>query len=243
MSSSMRVLPATAPAALSDRLFWPVAVLATLALGGFGYFFYVMFAPRTSSHATEQAAKPDVHETQVVQANSPSPSPQVETKASVATPQPATTPPSPAPSTTTENEKAAEPAPSDGVAAQPAVMKKPDEPETNPYSVPNNKPFLTHDMFDKKASPAAAKAAVKPKVPAKPDDKTKAPAARAAEPNSAASTAIAATGFHGKIYVLKDGRRISTVSTVDLGDSYGVKDLNSSYITIPKSDVAEVVAR
>ncbi len=49
--------------------------------------------------------------------------------------------------------------------------------------------------------------------------------------------------FRGKIYVLRDGRRIPTVSTVDLGDSYGVKDLNSSYITIPKADVSEVVNR
>ena len=254
MSSSIRIYPVAPAAALSERLFWPVVVLATLALGGFGYFFYMLFAPRTSTQ-TQTVEQPKIHEARIAETAVPAPpvapAVQSETKAAAAAPETAV---SAAPTVATENKKS--PDANATAMAQPAVMKKADEPEANPYSVPSNKPFLTHEMFEKKPPPpaaGAAKPAAKPKVAAKPDDKTKTPAAPAspASANSAASSTStpssggvgSASSFHGKIYVLKDGRRISTLSTVDLGDSYGVKDLNSSYLTIPKADVSEVVGR
>jgi len=228
-------------ASFSERFFWPIAVLATLALGAFVYVASLMFSspyknlPATPAVAVSKTpAKPAVPD-EVKVAEAP---PVKEVKAEA--PKVAESAPAPAAA-----------APSGDAAAADSEMpapKKPDAPDVNPYMVPENKPFLSHDMFEKKpqpgaAKPAAAAAPAKPKVPGKPDEKPKTDLVTRTITSTPVSSATSVPAFRGKIYVLRDGRRISTVSTVDLGDSYGVKDLNSSYITIPKTDVSEVVNR
>ena len=242
--SEMRAPAGSAPASFSERFFWLIAALASLALGGFVYVASLMFSspyknlPATPAVAVSKAPASEASK-EVKVADAPVAR---EVKA--------------------EAPKAAEPAPAPAVAAPAApasdapasdselsVPKKPDAPDVNPYMVPENKPFLSHDMFEKKPQPGAAKPAVaaaapaKPKVPGKPDEKPKTTLASRTIESSPVSSSTSVPAFRGKIYVLRDGRRIPTVSTVDLGDSYGVKDLNSSYITIPKADVSEVVNR
>lgn len=226
-------------AAFSERFFWPIAVLAFLALGGFVYFASLMFSSPYKNLPASTAGAPKAPPTPVVDvkmAAAPASEHKTETPKTVE-------PALPAAKNALET-PTADPVPAADTDA-PAI-KKPDAPEVNPYMVPENKPFLSHDMFEKKpgpAKPAATNITAKPKVPGKPDDKPKPALATRTTESTPPSTSTPIPAFRGKIYVLRDGRRISTVSTVDLGDSYGVKDLNSSYLTIPKTDVAEVVNR
>ena len=245
--SELRAPAGSAPASFSERFFWLIAALATLALGVFVYFASLMFSspyknlPATPIVAVAKTSEtPPAPEVKIAEASTPK---EVKTEA----PKVAETAPSPAPVVTAPAAPAkdAEPAADSEMPAP----KKVDAPDVNPYMVPENKPFLSHDMFEKKPQPGAAKPAAaaaapaKPKVPGKPDEKPKTDLVTRTIASTPVSSATSVPAFRGKIYVLRDGRRIPTVSTVDLGDSYGVKDLNSSYITIPKADVSEVVNR
>jgi hypothetical protein len=253
-------MPVAPGRSLAERLFWPAAGLAALALGGFVYLFYLMFAshtPREQDHgapavaqAQQKVASPEVKLDEVQQGQSPL------MIAEMASPEtPADTATIAAAKPDTGEAPAAVEAPKMEAPAAAAPKPPAEKPDVNPYAVPSNKPYLTHDMFENKPPANAAK----PKAPAPPAPATpaaaaaakpKAPAAPASPPPSTATARPAdrlaspvTPNFRGKIYVLKDGRRISTVSTVDLGDSYGVKDLNSSFITFLKSDVSEIISR
>ena len=258
MNSGAHILPVAPARSLAERLFWPAAGLALLALGGFVYLFYLMFAPHSPQAPREQdrrplagaqeqqkVSKPEVKLAEAQQDHTPLMIAEMAAPEAPAVPDAAEPDIGAAPAAA----EASRPEAREAVAPKPPAAK----PDVNPYAVPSNKPYLTHDMFENKPPANAAK----PKTPApasaaavKAPEKPKAPAVAAAPPSS---TPVARPGdrlaspvspaIRGKIYVLKAGRRIPTVSTVDLGDSYGVKDLNSSYLTFLKSDVAEIISR
>ena len=239
----------------TDKLFWPVTALAVLALGAVGYTFYLMFAPhhsRPSAPAVAVVAAPPSHSENVTAAP---PKPVVAAPEVDSTPAPVKADAAMAPVDAAEVAPAAEEAPKAQADVAKVEMPKPD---INPYAVPENKPFISHEMFQKQpvaAAKPAAKPGEKPKTPVAapkavavvkpppPPAVPLTPLTTAPLTNSPDRLASALPGIRGKVYVLKDGRRIPAVSTVDLGESYGVKDLNSSFITIPKSDVTDIIAR
>jgi hypothetical protein len=202
---------------LSDRLFWLVAPVALLTLGGFGYFFVKMFS--SSSHAaTPYARRASVVETDLVIG------PRREEPVAQAEPE------------AEEGEES---------PAAPATMAM----EEDPYIViPTNKPFITRDDFGKKFQPQ--KKVKKPATPPPPPPSffktppASSPAAATNTPAKAAAPKPRTDVFtlldNRRILVLTDGRKITALSIVDLGDTYGIKSADRQTMMVKKDDVSRI---
>jgi hypothetical protein len=213
---------------LTDKLFWPMIVLAVLALGGIGTIVHKIVS-RHSAPALVANAEPP-HSQTLASVSSP------ETTAGKMNTESQTTgdavPADPAPENSTE--VAAAPAP----AA--AVMD-----DESPYVVPDRKPFISRETFAPPPKPAPPKkAVVKTPPPAvkSPLVPVKTAAATVAPPVDAKKSAPPPTTLMNKtpVYVMRDGRKIAAIKVVDLGDSYGLKSTNGQIITVLKEDVTEI---
>ncbi len=148
--SEMRAPAGSAPASFSERFFWLIAALASLALGGFVYVASLMFSspyknlPATPAVAVSKAPASEASK-EVKVADAP-----VAREVKPEAPKAAEPAPAPAPAV------AAPAAPDSDAPASDSelsVPKKPDAPDVNPYMVPENKPFLSHDMFGRNRNP------------------------------------------------------------------------------------------
>jgi hypothetical protein len=223
---------------LTQRLLLPVVGMAVLLLGGLG-FLYAMFSSHRD-HKIETAPAPKVSQTPSKPARTYAPSIDDDVPA----------PPEKAPERApvvapvekkAEPEAKADPEPEKPVvAAAPAVADPPmvaalpeKKPNGDPYMVPENKPFIDRDTFGgtKPKAPATATGAAAPAPAPKPAE----PAAPPPPPPAPATT------VQNTVYVLFSGKRINAVSTIEMGDCYGVKDAAGNFVKIKKADVSNVI--
>lgn len=222
---------------LTQRLLIPVVGMAVLLLGGLG-FLYAMFSSHRD-HKIETAPAPKVSQTPSKPARTYAPSIDDDV------PAPPEKAPERAPVASVEKkaepEAKADPEPEKpAVAAAPAVADPPmvaavpeKKPAGDPYMVPENKPFIDRDTFGgtKPKAPATATGAAAPAPAPKPAE----PAAPPPPPPAPATT------VQNTVYVLFSGKRINAVSTIEMGDCYGVKDAAGNFVKIKKADVSNVI--
>jgi hypothetical protein len=224
---------------LSTKLFWPAIALAVVALGVGGWLFSKMLVRPAQRPlvSTTSERKPEPKAAEVVETPKPAVIAEESAAPPAEVPAPAEEPDGPyliLPERSPYVDLFAKnnPPQQQRPAPRPAQAKPvPAKPAAVAQQKPAPQKVVPKTVAQSKATPPQKPVVMTSPLPTQ---------MRAAAPKSNTPTPLLQSYSTRRIIVLNSGKQVETVSIVDLGESYGVKDSAYQYRVIAKDDVSSI---